>query len=198
MVNVFAVPGTSALTSLESHRFSAKCMLDVVFFICLRETLETSIIVSVLLAFLKQTLGPDRDPAIYKRLVRQVSSYSAYMLLCSVSFSIDLVGDRSGPPHLYHCWRGYYWGILWTRQRPLVRNRDHLGRQFQPLCYSHHHCNGCSAAPRVQASGQVARQVGKGTGGQGQRQKERKCSDPVQDMVPEVFDVHASLHHSPS
>ncbi|KAI9817547.1 MAG: hypothetical protein M1827_001159 [Pycnora praestabilis] len=51
MVNVFAVP---------------------VFFICLRETLETSIIVSILLAFLKQTLGPDRDPKIYKRLVRQV------------------------------------------------------------------------------------------------------------------------------
>ncbi|KAF2423752.1 plasma membrane iron permease [Tothia fuscella] len=51
MVNVFAVP---------------------VFFICFRECLETSIIVSVLLAFLKQTLGPDRDPAVYKKLVRQV------------------------------------------------------------------------------------------------------------------------------
>lgn len=46
---------------------------DVVFFICFRETLETSIIVSVLLAFLKQSLGPDRDPATYKKLVRQVS-----------------------------------------------------------------------------------------------------------------------------
>ncbi|EON62389.1 hypothetical protein W97_01611 [Coniosporium apollinis CBS 100218] len=51
MVNVFAVP---------------------VFFICFRECLETSIIVSVLLAFLKQTLGPERDPVIYKKLVRQV------------------------------------------------------------------------------------------------------------------------------
>ncbi|KAF2757001.1 high-affinity iron transporter FtrA [Pseudovirgaria hyperparasitica] len=51
MVNVFAVP---------------------VFFICLRECLETSIIVAVLLSFLKQTLGPDRDPKVYKSLVKQV------------------------------------------------------------------------------------------------------------------------------
>ncbi|KAK4964487.1 high-affinity iron permease [Elasticomyces elasticus] len=51
MVNVFAVP---------------------VFFICFRECLETSIIVSVLLSFLKQTLGPERDRATYKRLVKQV------------------------------------------------------------------------------------------------------------------------------
>ncbi|GAB7341809.1 hypothetical protein MBLNU457_g0136t1 [Dothideomycetes sp. NU457] len=51
-VNVFAVP---------------------VFFICFRECLETSIIVSVLLSFLKQTLdGPESDAKTYKRLVRQV------------------------------------------------------------------------------------------------------------------------------
>lgn len=43
-----------------------------VFFICFRECLETSIIVSVLLAFLKQTIGPQYDPVVYKRLVRQV------------------------------------------------------------------------------------------------------------------------------
>ena len=45
----------------------------LVFFICFRETLETSIIVSVLLAFLKQSLGPERDPVTYKKLVRQVN-----------------------------------------------------------------------------------------------------------------------------
>lgn len=44
-----------------------------VFFIVFRETLEVSIIVAVLLAFLKQTLdGPNRDVAVYRRLVRQV------------------------------------------------------------------------------------------------------------------------------
>jgi len=51
-VNVFAVP---------------------VFFVVFRETLGTVVIVSVLLAFLKQTLdGPHRDVAVYKKLVRQV------------------------------------------------------------------------------------------------------------------------------
>jgi high-affinity iron transporter len=43
-----------------------------VFFIVFRETLETAIIVSVLLAFLKQTLGPEMDAVTYKKLVRQV------------------------------------------------------------------------------------------------------------------------------
>jgi len=50
-VNVFAVP---------------------VFFICFRECIETSIIVSVLLSFLKQTLGGKDDVKTHKRLVRQV------------------------------------------------------------------------------------------------------------------------------
>jgi high-affinity iron transporter len=48
-----------------------------VFFIVFRETLETAIIVSVLLAFLKQTLdGPNRDVAVYKKLVKQVRTPS--------------------------------------------------------------------------------------------------------------------------
>jgi high-affinity iron transporter len=51
MVQVFAVP---------------------VFFIVFRETLETGIIVSVLLAFLKQQLGPDQDKQLYKKLRNQV------------------------------------------------------------------------------------------------------------------------------
>jgi high-affinity Fe2+/Pb2+ permease len=45
-----------------------------VFFVVFRETLETVIIVSVLLAFLKQTLdGPNSDKKVYKKLVRQVN-----------------------------------------------------------------------------------------------------------------------------
>ncbi|KAJ4410436.1 high-affinity iron permease [Didymella pomorum] len=43
-----------------------------VFFICLRESLETSIIVSVLLTFLKQTLTSEQEAPIYRKLVRQV------------------------------------------------------------------------------------------------------------------------------
>lgn len=44
-----------------------------IFLVVFREALETVIIVSVLLAFLKQTLdGPNRDTVVYKKLVRQV------------------------------------------------------------------------------------------------------------------------------
>lgn len=56
MVNVFAPP---------------------IFFIVFRETLETVIIVSVLLSFLKQQLGPDRDPVVYRKLRKQVRAVSA-------------------------------------------------------------------------------------------------------------------------
>jgi high-affinity iron transporter len=64
MPNVFAVP---------------------VFFICFRECLETSIIVSVLLAFLKQTLGPEHDATVHKRLVRQVwYGVGAGVLICLI------------------------------------------------------------------------------------------------------------------
>ncbi len=52
MVNVFAVP---------------------VFFIVFREVTETSIVVSVLLAFLKQQLGRDVDKNVYRKLQKQVS-----------------------------------------------------------------------------------------------------------------------------
>lgn len=44
-----------------------------VFVVVFRETLETAIIVSVLLAFLKQTLdGSQRDPKLYQALRTQV------------------------------------------------------------------------------------------------------------------------------
>lgn len=48
-----------------------------VFLVVFRETLETVIIVSVLLAWLKQTLdGPERDVKVYKKLRRQVSHFT--------------------------------------------------------------------------------------------------------------------------
>jgi len=40
----------------------------------MRECIETSIIVSTLLAFLKQTLPTHRDASVRKKLVRQVST----------------------------------------------------------------------------------------------------------------------------
>jgi high-affinity iron transporter len=66
-VNVFAVP---------------------VFFVVFRETLETVVIVSVLLAFLKQALGgPDQDAVLRKRLVKQVGSYQMELLGAKVTYS---------------------------------------------------------------------------------------------------------------
>ena len=45
------------------------------YFVVFRETLETSVIVSVLLAFVKQALGQsDQDPIVYKKLVKQVNA----------------------------------------------------------------------------------------------------------------------------
>ncbi|KAK4497612.1 hypothetical protein PRZ48_010265 [Zasmidium cellare] len=44
-----------------------------IFFIVFRECLEAVVIISVLLSFLKKSLGqPDQDKQVYKRLVRQV------------------------------------------------------------------------------------------------------------------------------
>ena len=73
MVLVFAVPGRMVNPILPQNVSTLTLPMCVVFFICFRETLETSIIVSVLLAFLKQTLGHDRDLTTYRKLKRQVS-----------------------------------------------------------------------------------------------------------------------------
>lgn len=48
-----------------------------VFLVVFRETLETVIIVSVLLAFIKQTLGgPNGDIETFKKLRKQVCAFS--------------------------------------------------------------------------------------------------------------------------
>ncbi|KAL7624078.1 high-affinity iron permease [Parahypoxylon ruwenzoriense] len=66
----------------QSNRVFAPQICLVVF----RETLETVIIVSVLLAFLKQTLdGPNRDVKVYKALVKQVwFGVGAGFLICLI------------------------------------------------------------------------------------------------------------------
>jgi high-affinity iron transporter len=88
MPNVFAVPGTYVRTAaLDSITRVTQSLpnFNQVFFICFRECLETSIIVSVLLAFLKQTLGPEHDATVHKRLVRQVwYGVGAGVLICLV------------------------------------------------------------------------------------------------------------------
>ena len=58
---------------------SNELIVAVVFFICFRECLETSIVISILLAFLKGSIGPDKDPQTYKKLVRQVGSLTVLL-----------------------------------------------------------------------------------------------------------------------
>ncbi|KAF2084928.1 plasma membrane iron permease [Saccharata proteae CBS 121410] len=75
MVNVFAVP---------------------VFFICMRECLETSIIVSVLLSFLKQTLGQENEGRTHKKLVKQVWAGVGLGLLIVLIIGGGMIGAFYG------------------------------------------------------------------------------------------------------
>ncbi|TVY38678.1 Plasma membrane iron permease [Lachnellula occidentalis] len=88
-VNVFAVP---------------------VFFVVFRETLETAVIVSVLLAFLKQTLdGPNRDRAVYKKLVKQVWYGTIGGLVCCLIIGGGLIGAFYGLGKDRWASTEYYW-----------------------------------------------------------------------------------------
>ncbi|RMZ85848.1 hypothetical protein DV737_g469, partial [Chaetothyriales sp. CBS 132003] len=75
MVNVFAVP---------------------VFFIVFREVTETSIIVSVLLSFLKQQLGNNPDRSVYKKLVKQVWYGTLIGLVICIIIGCGLIGAFYG------------------------------------------------------------------------------------------------------
>lgn len=78
MVNVFAVP---------------------VFFICFRESLETAIVVAILLALLKQTFVNKADGAVaYKKLRKEVS---IVLLFCCAILIVSGL-DWSG------CWFGHH------------------------------------------------------------------------------------------
>lgn len=72
-------------------------MLDLfsvpVFVVVFRETLETAIIVSVLLAFLKQTLDGSQHDAVYKTLRTQVSFLSLCRMKLIVRFGLELPLD---------------------------------------------------------------------------------------------------------
>ncbi|KAF2265176.1 iron permease FTR1 [Lojkania enalia] len=63
-----------------------------VFFICFRECLETSIIVSVLLAFLKQTLGPEHDAMTRKKLIRQIWFGVAVGVFVCICIAAGVIG----------------------------------------------------------------------------------------------------------
>jgi hypothetical protein len=71
-INVFAVPSKTpqSITLKDPTNSPLK-----VFFVVFRESLEVVVVVSVLFAFLKQTLsGPGTDPVILRKLCKQVPS----------------------------------------------------------------------------------------------------------------------------
>lgn len=67
-----------------------------VFFICFRECLETTVVVSVLLAFLKQTLGLGEDKTVYKRLVKQVWFGCGLGLFICLAVGAGMIGGFYG------------------------------------------------------------------------------------------------------
>ncbi|KAJ5690423.1 hypothetical protein N7462_004815 [Penicillium macrosclerotiorum] len=67
-----------------------------VFFICFRECLETTVVVSVLLAFLKQTLGSGEDQVTYKRLVKQVWLGCGLGLFICLAVGAGMIGAFYG------------------------------------------------------------------------------------------------------
>ncbi|GKZ49343.1 hypothetical protein AbraIFM66951_001747 [Aspergillus brasiliensis] len=68
---------------------------DLVFFICFRECLETTVVVSVLLAFLKQSLYNDHRTT-YKRLVKQVWLGSGLGLFICLAVGGGMIGAFYG------------------------------------------------------------------------------------------------------
>lgn len=67
-----------------------------VFFICFRECLETTVVVSVLLAFLKQSLGSGEDQKTYKRLVKQVWLGCGLGLFICLAVGAGMIGAFYG------------------------------------------------------------------------------------------------------
>jgi high-affinity Fe2+/Pb2+ permease len=72
-----------------------------VFFIVFRETLETSLVVSILLAFLKQQIGPEHDAKTYKKLRNQVCVDCSDS--CERGISANIPARSGGGPALASC-----------------------------------------------------------------------------------------------
>src|SRR5438046_27122 len=105
-----------------------------VFFVVFREALETAVIVSVLLAFLKQTLtGPNQDVVLYKRLVRQVGR-SPYCVLavhaCTHFRFLGVVRHGCWRPDMSDCRCGSHRHFLYPWAGSLEYGRVLLGGRF--------------------------------------------------------------------
>ena len=98
-----------------------------VFFVCMRECIETSIVVSTLLAFLKQTLPTHRDASVRKTLVSQVrtrlqkAATPTNLRSADVILS-DLVGSRAWCVGCGNRRRRHDWCLLWSRKGYLLED----------------------------------------------------------------------------
>lgn len=75
-----------------------------IFFIVFRETLETSIVVSVLLSFLKQQLSKSEDATVYRKLRNQVWWGTLTGLIICIIVGCALIGTFYGLGH--DAWAG--------------------------------------------------------------------------------------------
>lgn len=113
-----------SLSILSSVKLVLTRRNRTVFFICLRECIETSIIVSTLLAFLKQTLPTHRDASVRDKLVSQVSTMfqkpctqkkKFFLFFKSANtISLDLVGSWAWLVDRGNHRRRYDWRLLWS------------------------------------------------------------------------------------
>jgi high-affinity iron transporter len=67
-----------------------------IFFIVFRECLEASVIISVLLSFVKQGVGSNQDPKLYRRLVWQIWIGAASGLLICLAIGGGFIGAFYG------------------------------------------------------------------------------------------------------
>lgn len=147
-----------------NHSMTAQVFAVPVFFVVFRETIETVIVVSVLLAFLKQTLdGPQRDMRTYKKLVKQVCLCSGMRLVICSHFQ-GLAGSCSWPPDLSDCRCWHHCGLLYQGQRRMDSHRVLLGRVLRFDCCCYHRTSGCCSPSGFQVAGQMACQARYGTG----------------------------------
>jgi high-affinity iron transporter len=102
---------TSSLGKSTTANMSTTVFSVPIFFVIFRESFETGIIISVLLAFLKQTVGgaASNDLAIYKTLRKQVWVGSALALLICGIIGGGLIGAFYGLRKNGWAETEYYW-----------------------------------------------------------------------------------------
>lgn len=92
------LPAQLSSELLISPNMTVNVFSVAIFFICLRESLETSVIVSVLLAFLHQSLSGEEDRLTRKQLNKQASSGNTHTTLqpYSPTLSLAFILNRYG------------------------------------------------------------------------------------------------------